>query len=831
MGQMMTGLAVDGSPLAARPIGREGEIETIRRSISGGARLLTLAGPGGVGKTCLALAVAVEQRDEFAGDVAFVDCAGLRSSWQIVPAVLSALRLDPTGVVALDRLTELIRDRRVLLVLDNLEQIDGAPELVTALLARTQRPVVLVTTRVQLGIPGEVVLAVAPLPSGPTGADPGHRELAPAVDLFTVRAQAVYPDFRLTDGNLPTVRAICQRLDGLPLAIELAAARIEVLAPAAMLSRIERQLSVIEGGRRDLPDRHRSLRATLEWSYGLLAPVEQRRFRHLAVFDGSFDRAAADAVLIGGDLEVTTGNQRAREVSRWLSSLERQNLLVRQPGPRGGRAQRFAMLVTIRGHARSLLDEDPEWPAVEERHAGWFLRLTAEAEPELNGPRARRWFAKLDREIANIRHALLYTIDSDSAAEGLTMAVNLWRYWETRGLIQEGVVTLDRLLALGSAGAVSPALRGRALNHLANLLTDLGSYRRAAGLYEEGLALRRAVGEPGPIADTLNNLGLVSMALADLDLARHLFHEGLTMRQSASDPWGEALALGNLGDVDLAAGRVESAVDLQERALAIRTRIGDERGIAFSTSNLAEAVRAAGDHTRAGRLLTQASRRFRRLGLPFGEALVHRNQGDLMSDDGDQRGALVAWHEALLRFVSIGDRGRSAEVLERSGSALISLGSDRDGVVLLGAADRIREETGIVRLPASQAPVDVTIASAKSSLGDTMFAATWSVGRTMTDQSLLALSRTATAPVRRRESVKPPIPSLTDRQDADLGAGLTERERDVMRLLTEGLTNAEIARRLYLSTYTVNAHLRRIYRHLGVPNRTAAVQRWVRGDQ
>lgn len=817
------------------PIGREREIGLIRRYVADGVRLMTLTGPGGVGKTCLALAAAVDQRDAFAGDVVFVDCAALHAAWQVMPAIMRALRLDSFGSISLERFAGLVRDRRMLLILDNLEQVEGAGELVASLLARTLRPVIVVTTRIRLEVAAEVVLMVAPLEIDWADGDHAGQQPSAAVDLFSVRARASYPEFRLTDGNLRVVEAICRRLDGLPLAIELAAARVQVLSPAAMLSRIERHFSVIKGERRDLPQRHRSLRATLEWSYELLAEPERRRFRHLAVFDGSFDRAAAGAVLLASEGDTTTGTQRARQVRRWLSSLERQSLLVHQPVAGSGVGHRFVMLETIRAYGRSLLTEDPQRSGVEERHLTWFLGMAAQAEPELNGAQAGRWFERLDREIASLRHALSFAIESGRAREGLTIAVALWRYWETRGLSQEGVDTLDRLLALDAAEKVAPELRGRALNHLANLLTDLGSFRRAVGLYERSLAVRRAVGALGPIADTLNNLGLVSMALGDLDLARRRFGEGLAIRRAESDRWGEALALSNLGDVETAAGAAEPAIALQEQSLAIRDEIGDRRGTAFAMNNLAEACRLAGDRARAGHLLSRASRQFQRLGLPFGEALVRRNQGDLLGDDGDLPGALGAWHDALVRFVAIGDRGRLAEVLERLGSVLIHLGGTRDGVLLLGAADRLREETGVVRSPVDRPRVEIALAMGRSRLDDAVLMATRSVARSMTLGAIVDLADAAIGPYRRIEHGRQtePSPSTSDdrRRTTQGQGGLTAREREVLGLLAEGLTNAEIARRLYLSAYTVNAHLRHIYRHLGVANRTAAVERWVSGQK
>ena len=812
-----------------RLIGREAEIMTIRRHVNAGTRSLTLSGPGGVGKTRLALAVAADLREDFTGDVVFVDCVAFVDASQMIAAIVRGLRLEPAGVVSLDALASTIEQRRALFILDNVEQVVGVGGLVTRLIARCRRLIIIATSRIRLDVPVEVVVDVAPLATNPVR-QPTQSASSPAVQLFVERARTAYPEFTLTAGNAPIVEAICRRLDGLPLAIELAAARIPVLAPAAMLSRIERQLSVIDGGDRSLPDRHRSLRATLDWSYDLLGPVEQRRFRHLGIFSGSFDRAAALAILVERTDEPVSATQQSRQVGRWLASLERQSLLVRVSSESSRAGQRYDMLATIRTHAQSLSRNDPEREAIAERHFAWYLQIATEAEGKLNGSQAARWLERLDQDIANLRQALRFAIVAGRTADGTALAVALWRYWESRGLLQEGVDAFDRLLGQDNVDSLEPALRGTALNHLANLLTDLGQFRRAADLYTESLALRRSVGESGPVADTLNNLGLLSMAFGDFGLARRQFGEALAIRRLTSDRWGEALAIANLGDVEVSEGQAGLAIVLHEQALAIRGEIGDERGIAFSTSNLAEANRLAGDRTRAGQLLSQASRRFERLGVPLGESLVRRTQGDLDTDDGQHRRALGHYREALIGFDRIGDRGRVAEMLDRIGATLVALDTHRDGVVVLGAADQIRTETGLVRTPTDVPLFDEASAVGRRRLGATVAEATLAIGRVVDFRSVLEMIGAAADGLSGGEW---PIPDsgmskptgTTER--AAVIAGLTGREREVLALLSEGLTNAEIAHRLYVSTYTVSAHLRRIFRHLGVTTRTAAMQRWV----
>ena len=807
-----------------RAIGRDPVIAAIRRQVVSGTRLITLAGPGGVGKTRLALAVAADLADHFAGDVAFVDCVAFTDAVQLVPAVAQVLRLDTTGIVTLDVLGSALESRPALLILDNLEQIAGVGGLVARLMARTRRLVIVGSSRIRLDVPAEVVLDVVPL-----AIQSGSAAMSPAVELFAERARSAYPAFVLNDTNARTVEAICQRLDGLPLAIELAAARVSILAPAAMLARIERQLTVIDGGDRSLPDRHRSLRATLDWSYHLLTAPEQRRFRHLAIFDGAFDRGAAGAVLGTDLIEQAPAGEPGRQTTRWLGSLERQSLIGRA-GPIDG-TRRYVMLETVRTHARALLREDPEWTSVAERHLAWYLGVAARAEAQLNGPQSARWLRRLDQDIGNLRQALRFAHDAGRTNDGLTLAIALWRYWESRGLPQEGVDTFDRLLGQVSSGDVPLALHGTALNHLANLLTDLGEFRRAAGLYVESLTLRRAVGVTGPVADTLNNLGLLSAAFGDFATAREQFSESLAIRRAAGDRWGEALAIANLGDVEVAEGDASPAVALHEQALAIRNEIGDERGIAFSTSNLAEACRLAGDRSRAGQLLNQAARRFSRLGLPLGEALVRRNLGDLDSDEGQHPAALDHYREALRGFVAIGDRGRVAEMLERVGATMIAAGSYRDGLAVLGAAEAIRSDTGLRRAPIDRPRFDAALVAARDGSGAALADLSLIAGRTRgLDHALQVVATSGVASTDAAKRADPPaVPTGAPGETGHptLVSGLTAREREVLALIAEGLTNAETAHRLYVSSYTVNAHLRRIYRHLGVTTRTAAMQRWL----
>ncbi|HMA33271.1 MAG TPA: tetratricopeptide repeat protein, partial [Chloroflexia bacterium] len=561
-------------------IGRAPEVAAITalvRRPSG--RLVTLLGPPGVGKTRLSLAVAAALRGAFAQGVWWVPLAAQRDPALVAPAILQALGLAAGGnQAAPTALCTHLRDRQALLVLDNLEQISGVAALIGELLTAAPGLKVLATSRFALQLQWEQRYPVAPLPV-PAAQGPFEVEALEKVDavaLFVARARAVQPAFALTPANAAAVAAICLRLDGLPLAIELAAARTRLLPPAALLARLERQLPLLTSGARDLPLQHQTLRDAIAWSYDLLDAREQAVFRGLGIFVRGCTLAAAEAVV--GDQEPAlraakgSGIRDQRSgfaVLDTLADLVDKSLLR----PIGGTEEepRFGLLETIREYALEQLAAAGETDALAERHGSYYLALAERAMPELSGQQQAHWLACLDAEHDNLRAALRWAHAQGAAVLGWRLAGALWRFWWTRGYWSEGRAHLTRALALVPApdDPGTWAYRATAANGAGSLAAAQGDYAAATALYTESLTLYRRLGDPGRVASTLNNLANLAWYSRDYAAARVLYEESLALWQAAGDKAGCALALGNLGNVVLSAEDYAAARAFYSDSLAL----------------------------------------------------------------------------------------------------------------------------------------------------------------------------------------------------------------------------------------------------------------------
>jgi predicted ATPase/transcriptional regulator with XRE-family HTH domain/Tfp pilus assembly protein PilF len=728
------------TPAASLPLplttllGREQDlVELIALLGPGNVRLLTLTGAGGSGKTRLALDVAARLQGTFPDGVVFVDLTPLRDARFVLAAIAEALGVrERPGQRLRETLTRVLAPMLLLLLLDNCEHVLGAAPEIAAMLASCPRLTVLATSREALRLRGERLFPVPPLPLPSSERVESVEAVArvPAVALFVERAIANHPGFVLSPENAPTVAAICRRLDGLPLAIELAAAWSNALPPELLLDRLEERLLVLTGGSRDLPARQRTMRDAIAWSYDLLALPEQRLFRHLAIFAGGWTLEAAQAVS-GGDDEL--------HILEGLEALARASLV--QPVVQPDGEWRFGMLETLREFGlERLREEDDQGLATEQAHAGYFLSLAEQAYVGLVGAEQRTWLARLDAEDANIRAALEWTFEHGSTESAMRLARALWRYWSARGRLIEGRSWLERALSLPGVAEASLRVRADAHNALGNLLGDSAEYTRARQHYEEALALRREMADSDGIAGGLNNLGIVAAWLGDYDGALHLYRESLELCRARHDSFGMALCLTNLGDVLLTQGDFNGAQAYHEEAFRLRELVHDAAGSAYSVYNLGEIARLRGDTAGAARYLTDSLDRFEALGEKLGIAYAECSLGDLASREGDTTRAAQLLERALRTRKEIGDKRGVIECLEALAIAAIRSGDDQAGTRLLGAAWAEREALSCPVPPSTQNEHERALDGGRMRLGAAAVEALHVEGRLLTPEQALALA-------------------------------------------------------------------------------------------
>ena len=654
--------ARDTLPAQPTPfIGREGEIAALRDLLlDPETRLLTLTGPGGMGKTRLALQVAAAVRDRFLGGVIFVDLGTIADPDLLLPTIAQALEVtEVPGQTIGETLAAALGGKRRLLVLDNFEQILPAAMGVADLLAAVPDLTVLVTSRAALRLRGERLRQVVPL-EVPMPPLPSLDALSQyeAVRLFIARARDVLPGFAVTNETAPAVAGICARLDGLPLAIELAAARTRILPPKALLARLGERLRVATGGARDLPDRQRTLRAAIDWSYELLDPAEQTLFGRLAAFSGGGTLAAVEAVC---DVERDLGI----EVVDGIESPLDKSLLRKDESPEG--EHRLVMLETIHEYARERLVASTEQAALRQAHARYYLTLAEEAEPELTGPQQVEWLTCLEAEHDNLRAVLRWSLGgTGESAVGLALAGVLWRFWSTRGHFSEGLAWLDEVL--GHDSGTNTVGRVRALTAAGNFARWLGDNIRAAALQEESLALAQELGDRPGIAAALRNLGGLVAGQGDYVRAATLIEESLALYRDLADKQGIAAALLNLSFIAADQGDYARAAAFDEESLALVQELKDRGGIARALRNLGVLAADQGDYARAAAFYEE--------GLALGRELGNRryiswtllNLGAMASSKDDHARAVAYLDECLMLFRALGDKRGIAEVLRNLGN-------------------------------------------------------------------------------------------------------------------------------------------------------------------
>src|SRR6266487_3758364 len=583
-------------PILLTPlIGREQEVAAVCAQLARpDVRLLTLLGTGGIGKTRLSLEVARAMQTHFADGVYLVPLAPIRDPSLVLPAIAQELGIRESGAQPLfAQVREAVGTRSLLLVLDNVEQVVAvAPEL-EELLAGCPQLKLLVTSRAFLHLGAEHIFLVPPLAlPNPTGL-PGeeHQADSAAMALFVQRAQALLPRFQLTPANAQDVAEICVRLDGLPLAIELAAARIRLLPPQALLARLSRRLQVLTGGARTLPERQQTLRNTLKWSYDLLDIQEQQLFRWLSVFVGGWSLEAAEAVAHAGQ----PPDPVSVSVLDGVASLLDKSLLLQVEWE--SEEPRLLMLETVREYGLECLASSGEMELTRQAHATYYLQLSEQAEPELRGAQQAMWFNRLEAEHDNFRAALSWAVENGEGEIGLRLVGALWRFWMVRGYFTVGRGWLERVLERSSDAA--PALQAKAFTGAGSIAWAQGNYQQAQRWHQQALALYRAVGDKPGIAFALNNLGNQAQYQGDYERARALLQESLALYRELGDQWGIAIVLGSLGVGEAWQGDYERARALFEENLALCRELQAKVDIALVLHNLGDVARYQGDHRRA----------------------------------------------------------------------------------------------------------------------------------------------------------------------------------------------------------------------------------------
>ena len=705
LGEHPNNLPVQPTPF----IGREREVAAARRLLEDpDAHVLTLSGPGGVGKTRLSLQIAVETLHEFRDGAFFVELAPIASADLVVSTIAKALGVQETANRSiLDSLKDYLRDKRLLLVLDNFEHLIAAAAHVADLVGACQGVKVLVTTREPLHLRGEQQFAVPPMAlPAPSGVE-SVEELTSyeAVRLFIDRAHAVKADFNIAGHNVHAIAQICRRLDGIPLAIELAAARSKVFSPQALLARLEHRLAVLIGGPRDLPPRLQTLREAIGWSHDLLLPDEQTLYRRVAVFVGGYTLTAAEAVVGRPDVEL--------ETLAGLTSLIDKSLL--RPEEATDAEPRFRMLETIREYALGRLVDVGEADEFRRRHAEYFLSFVEHAEPGLVGASQASWLDRIEKEHDNLRAALNWLALRGPADHGLRLAGALRRFWRARGYLSEGRERMAMLLSL-SAAAARTASRAKALHGAGWLASQQGDYECARVLLEESLAIYRELDDPRGSGWALVDLGFLARYQGDYGTGQSSLEESLRLFKQTKDPEGAAYALGNLGLIVRDQGNYEEAEARLEASLALWSDLGDRFGYGWTLTALGMVARAQGRHELARARLEESLMVSRELGDRQNTANVLTALAALARDRGEYDTARTRLRESLGILKTIGDRRAIAFVLEGFACLAAVENQPYRAVSLTAAAEALRRIIGAPPPPTWRGDLERSVEIARRTL-------------------------------------------------------------------------------------------------------------------
>jgi non-specific serine/threonine protein kinase len=626
--------------------------------------------------------------------------------------------------------------------------------------------------------------------------------------LFVVRARAIKPDFSLNHENGRDVAGICCRLDGLPLAIELAAVQVKFLPPAAVLRRLDRRLQLLTRGAQDLPARHRTLREALGWSFSLLQPAEQVLFRRLALFVGGATLDAVEAVCnSSGDLPV--------DLLDGMFSLVDKNLVRKEDQPDG--ETRFKMLETVREYAVEQLANSGDLDSVQQRYAACFLALVERAEPELQGEMRESWLDRLEREHDNLRAVLKWARESGEVELGLRMAGALWRFWRGRGHWNEGRAWLDGLLA--ESGPVSPSTRAKGVTGAGLLAWYQGDYGRTDTLCREGLVLYRALDDKHGMAESLQTLGMVAWLLGDYQQAAAHHSEALALRKELGDQVGIASSLGSLGVVARYQGDYDRAVALYEESLSLRRAARDKVGIALSLLTLGVVAVHRGDPHRARAMLEESQSLFQEVADAQGLANVKKSLGDLARYQGDLDRAVATYVESLILSIDPNNRRGIAQAFQGLAGVATARRRFVQAARLFGAAEKARRAIGFALPLDERKEHDRDVAKVRAALGPEALAEAWAAGEAMATQQAVEYALKAAQPARATTTLSTGAGSRETRNP------LTSRQLEVAEFIARGFTNRQIATEMTITERTAENHVQHILDKLGFTSR-AQIAGW-----
>jgi predicted ATPase/DNA-binding XRE family transcriptional regulator len=717
-------------------IGRDMDVAALRANLLDGAvRLLTLTGAGGVGKTRLAVAVAGGLHDAFPDGVVFVDLSPLADPDLVAPTIAAVLGTpEITGQQIIQTIVAFLAPKRLLLILDNCERVLGAAPDLIAMLAAGSGVTILATSREPFHLQGECEFPVLPLllPDAEQLPELPILTKIPAVTLFLERASARQPGFALSEENAPAIAAICQRLDGLPLAIELAAARIKSLPPQALLARLDRRLPMLTRGGSDLPPRQRSMRDAIAWSEELLSPQEQALYRRIAVFAGGFTLAAAEAVANPqGDIAILDG----------IAGLVERSLLRHWPGTDG--EPRYVMLETIREYGGERLAASGEEEAVGARHAAYYLAVVEQATPHLWSHDQLVWLDRLEVEHDNLRAALTWSQTHAMGPETVArLALTLAWVWYLHGRMTEGRAWLESLLGAGAEpGGLSPSARARTLIGAGFLAYGKGELAQAVAFLEEGLGLARTVGEHATVVRALMFLGFTLRDRGEYERAARLFEESLDLSRAIDDGWGIGFSLFLMSTGANQLGDHELEATFAEASLPFMRQQGERLSLAYTLLAVGRVSVMRGDFDRAAALFEESlglSRDLgnrRGIGYALGElSILARRQGDYARAATHASASLVPWQQ-------LGNTVGMTEGLEELAVIAIAQGDAARGARLAGAAASLRETGGMPLAPRFRAELEGGLTPARIALGEAGFAAAWAAGRAATLDQVIAEAR------------------------------------------------------------------------------------------